>query len=174
MFKPLTWMKGQPGYVGGTNGNPFVVKNLFELKNAQRVLLDSNIMENSWGGFTQVGFAILITPKNQAATIGSNLCPICLVTDVTIRYNSISHVGSGLQIANAMADFGAALDGQRNSIHDIVVDDIDGVKYNGPGQFAQVSVSAGAPLLQNVTINHVTAFPPSMLFMIGDEVATTS
>ncbi|MGA7768349.1 MAG: Ig domain-containing protein, partial [Candidatus Sulfotelmatobacter sp.] len=48
MFKPLTWMKGQAGYVGGTNGNPFIVKNLFELKNAQRVLVDGNIMENSW------------------------------------------------------------------------------------------------------------------------------
>ncbi len=51
MFKPLTWMKGQPGYVGGTNGNPFVVKNLFELKNAQRVLIDGNTMENTWGVF---------------------------------------------------------------------------------------------------------------------------
>jgi len=47
-FKPLIWMKGQPGYVGGTNGNPFIVKNLLELKNAQRLLLDGNIMEYSW------------------------------------------------------------------------------------------------------------------------------
>ena len=35
MFKPLTWMKGQAGYVGGVNGSPFIVKNLIELKNAQ-------------------------------------------------------------------------------------------------------------------------------------------
>src|ERR1017187_3417673 len=88
LFKPLTWMKGQAGYVGGTNGNPFIVKNLFELKNAQRVLVEGNIMEYSWGGFTQSGFAILLTPKNQAGGNGSNLCPICQVTDVTIRYNS--------------------------------------------------------------------------------------
>jgi hypothetical protein len=58
MFKPLTWMKGKAGYVGGTNGNPFVVKNLLELKNAQRVLIDGNILENSWVGFSRVGFAI--------------------------------------------------------------------------------------------------------------------
>jgi hypothetical protein len=164
MFKPLTWMKGQPGYVGGTNGNPFTVKNLFELKNAQRVLLEGNIMENSWGGFSQMGFGILLTPKNQSGY----MCPICRVTDVTIRYNSISHVAGGLQIANALADnLGAALEGQRYSIHDIVVDDIEGSKYDGAGEFAQVSVSAGAPLLQNVHINHVTAFPSSMLFMMG-------
>ncbi len=172
MFKPLTWMKGQAGYVGGTNGNPFIVKNLFELKNAQRVLVDGNIMENSWGGFSQVGFAILLTPKNQAGSNGSNLCPICQVTDVTIRYNSISHVGAGLQIANTLSDNrGAPLDGQRYSIHDIVIDDIDGKKYNGPSEFAQVSVRAGAPVLQNVTINHVTAFPSSTMFIIG---ATTT
>lgn len=174
MFKPLTWMRGQAGYVGGADGNPFIVKNLLELKNAQRVVIDGNIMENSWAGFSQVGFAILLTPKNQGGRMGTNLCPACQVTDVTIRYNSISHVAAGLQIANALAGTGAALDGQRYSIHDIVVDDIDGKKFGGPGEFVQISVSAGAPVLQNVTINHVTAFPPSMIFMIGDMVAIST
>jgi hypothetical protein len=175
MFKPLIWMKGQPGYVGGTNGNPFVVKNLFELKNAQRVLLEGNIMEGSWGGFSQVGFGIVITPKNQAGKNGSNLCPICQVTDITIRYNAISHVGGGLAIANALSDnHGAALDGQRYSIHDIIVDDIDGAKYRGPSEFAEILVSPGAPVLQNVMINHVTAFPSSHLFIIGDMVAIST
>ncbi|MGB2604505.1 MAG: hypothetical protein WBC78_12980, partial [Candidatus Sulfotelmatobacter sp.] len=173
MFKPMTWMKGQPGFVGGANGNPFIIKNIFELKNGQRILLDGNIMENTWGGFTQVGFAILITPKNQAGGSGSNLCPICQVTDVNIRNSWISHVGAGLQIANASSDNGGApRDGQRYSIHDIVIDDIDGGKYTGPGEFAQLSVGPSAPLLQNVAINHVTAFPSRMLFVIGDMVAT--
>jgi hypothetical protein len=169
MFKPLTWMKGQPGFVSGTNGNPFVVKNLFELKNAQRVLLEGNIMENSWGGVGQVGFAILLTPVNQ-----SNHCPICQVTDVTIRYNSISHVAAGLQIANALAGSNPPLDGQRYSIHDIVIDDMDGGKYSGPSEFAQISVTPGATVLQNVTINHVTAFPSKTMLLIGDTVATST
>jgi hypothetical protein len=174
MFKPLIWMKGQPGFVGGKSGDPFIVKNLLELKNAQRVLIDSNIMEDSWGGFSQVGFAILLTPKNQGGSDGTNLCPACQVTDVTIRYTSISHVAAGLQIANAMAGAGAAQDGERYSIHDLVVDDINGTKYNGPGEFVQISVSVGAPVLQNLTINHVTAFPPSTLAMIGDMVTTST
>src|SRR5260370_3101534 len=54
----------------------------------------------------------------------------------------------------------------------MVIDDIDGVKYQGPSEFAQVSVSAGAPLLQNVTINHVTAFPSTTLLVIGDLTST--
>jgi hypothetical protein len=168
LFKPLTWMKGQAGYVGGAGGAPFVVKNLLELKNAQRVLLDGNIMENSWGG-GQVGFAILLTPKSQ-----DNHCPLCQVTDVTLRNTFITHVGAGLQIANGLSDAGgAASAGERYSIHDLIIDDIDGVKYRGPGSFAQLSVGPGAPLLQDVTISHVTAFPPSTILFIGDHIAIT-
>ena len=58
LFKPMIWMKGQPGFVGGVDGSPFIVKNLFELKNAQRVLFEGNVLENTWGGFSQTGFAI--------------------------------------------------------------------------------------------------------------------
>jgi hypothetical protein len=166
-FKPMTWMPGQPGYVGGANGNPFIVKNLCELKNAQRVLLEANIMEGSWGGFSQKGYAIVLTPKNQAGPNGSNLCPICQVTDVTIRYNSISHVGAGLQIANALSDNGGvALAGERYSIHDITIDDIDAVKYLGSGRVAEVMMGP-APPLRNVSINHITAFAPWGLLSIG-------
>ncbi|HXP45192.1 MAG TPA: hypothetical protein VN833_33415, partial [Candidatus Acidoferrales bacterium] len=169
LFKPLTWRKGQPGYVGGANGAPFVVKNLLELKNAQRVLIDGNIMENSWGG-GQVGFAILLTPKDQ-----NNQCPLCQVTDVTLRNTFITHVGAGLQVANGLSDSGGApLAGERYSIHDLIIDDIDGVKFLGPGSLAQISVGAGAPLLQDVTITHVTAFPPSTMLYIGDHLATTA
>jgi hypothetical protein len=130
-------------------------------------------MDYSWGGFSQSGFVILLTPKNQAATNGGNLCPICQTTDVTIRYNLVRHVGAGLQIANALSDNGGAqLDGQRYSIHDLLIDDLDGKKYYGGSLFAQLSVDRGAPLLQNVTINHVTAFPSSTMLNIGNMVAT--
>ncbi len=168
LFKPLLWMLGQPGYVGGFNGNPFIVKNLFELKNAQRVLFEANVLDDSWGGFSQTGFAILLTPKNQASGT-TNVCPICEVTDVTIRYVTISHVGGGLQIGNALSDNGGApLAGLRYSIHDIIVDDISETKYDGSGLFAQISTAKGAPVLQDVTINHVTAFPHTVLLNLGD------
>ncbi len=167
-------MKGQSGYVGGSNGDPFIVKNFLELKNAQRVLIEANIMENTWGGFSQNGYAILLTPKNQAdPSSTANLCPNCFVTDVTVRYNTISHVGSGLQIANALSDNkGAALDGQRYSVHDLIIDDIDPVKYTGSGHVAEIMSVLGAPLLQNLSINHVTAFAPSGLMSIGDTTGT--
>ncbi len=79
LFKPLIWKPGQSGFVGGTSGKPFIVKNLFELKNAQRLLFEGNILDYSWGGVGQKGFAIVLTPRNQTP----NVCPLCRVTDVT-------------------------------------------------------------------------------------------
>jgi hypothetical protein len=170
LFKPLIWMKGQPGFVGGVNGSPFIAKNLFELKNAQRVLFEGNLLEYSWGGFSQTGFAILLGPKNQAQGSG-NICPTCQVTDITIRNVRISHVASGLQIGNGLSDNGgAAKDGGRYSIHDIVIDDIQPDLYRGFGLFAQISTAPGdtpAPRLHDLTIDHVTAFPPATLFNLG-------
>ncbi len=174
MFKPMTWMQGQPGYVGGADGNPFIVKNLFELKNGQRVLFEGNILENNWGGFTQAGSALLLTPKNQAIGTG-NVCPICQVTDVTIRYSTISHVAGALVLANGLStNGGAPLAGERYSVHDLTADDIDATRYNGTGAFAQISMGKGAPVLQNITINHVTAIQPGVMLYLGDDIRRNS
>jgi hypothetical protein len=165
LFKPMNWMPGAPGFVGGTSGHPFIVKNHFELKNAQRVLFEGNVLENSWGGFTQTGFSIVLTPRNQS-TGKENVCPLCRVTDVTIRECKIAHVASVFQIANALsATGGIATAGERYSIHDIVVDDIDGQKYRGFG--ALVVLLSNAPRLADVRIDHITALPPRVLFSLG-------
>jgi len=161
MFRPMSWKLGEPNFVGGRDGSPFIVKNVFELKNAQRLLLEGNVLENSWGGFSQTGFAILLSPKNQ-----NNLCPNCLVTDVTIRYNRVAHMGSGMQIANALSDAGGSVtDGGRYSIHDILFEDIGGQVYGGLGVFAQISTNI--PPLHDLKLDHITAFPPKFLFMLG-------
>src|SRR5438093_5465661 len=43
LFRSMIWKLGSPGYVGGAWGNPFIVKNHFELKNARRVLFEGNV-----------------------------------------------------------------------------------------------------------------------------------
>ncbi len=166
-YKPLIWKKGQPGYVGGRDGHPFIVKNLFELKNGVRVLFEGNVLENSWGGFSQAGFAILLTPKNQ-----NNLCPNCVVHDVTIRYNTIQHVGNGFQLANIPSVAGGLSLGLWNvSIHDVLVDDISGKTYNGGGHIFQQSSANQVTVLHNVSVNHVTALAKdtgTAMFVIGN------
>jgi hypothetical protein len=151
LFKPIIWMRGQPGFTGGPNGQPFVVKNDFELKNAQRVLFEGNILENSWAGFSQAGFSILLTPKNPPV----NKCPLCRVADVTIRYCKISHVASGMVVSNGLAGGYSAAAGGHYSIHDVVIDDIDAKKYGGFGAFMLLG-SSELPL-KDVKIDHVTA-----------------
>lgn len=161
-FKPMFWMPGQPGFTAPA----FVVKNHFELKNAQRVLFDSNLLEDDWGGFTQHGYSVLLTPANPVLD-GKSVCPSCEVTDVTIRYVKISHVGGGICIGNAQNSAGgAAFAGERYSIHDVIVDDIEEQAYSGYGDFAQISTHP-QPLLQDVEINHVTAFPTHAVLNVG-------
>jgi hypothetical protein len=171
-FKPLTWMKGQPGYVTGPNGNPFAVKNHFELKNAQRVLFEGNILEYTWGGFSQFGYSILLTPKNQHSG-STNVCPLCQVTDVTVRYSTISHAGAGISMATAISGNGSnggqALAGERFSVHDITIDDINESFYTGSGTLFQILNSWTNNVLNSITVDHVTAFPdPSTGSLISE------
>ena len=154
-FKPLAWMKGASNFLGGRDGNAFIVKNLFELKNAERVLIEGNVLENAWGGFSQVGFALLLTPKNPGT------CSVCKVRDITIRYNSFSHAGAAMQIGNGLSDTGfAAEEGSHYSIHDDVFDDMF---YAGciscNGVMFQISSDYRGPQpfwLHDVSISHVT------------------
>ena len=152
LFRPMLWKEGQPGYKPTASGEPYIVKNNFELKNAVRVLFEANLLENSWGGFSQAGYSILLTPKNQ-----SSECAVCRANDVTVRFDRIRNVAGVFQIANALAQTGAAAaDGGRYSIHDIFADDLHDTDYKGGGAFL-VLVSVRPPL-HDIQIDHVTAF----------------
>jgi hypothetical protein len=143
MFKPLTWQPGRPDFVG----HNFIVKNLLELKNGERVLVEGNLMENSWGGYSQVGYGILLTPRGTWAA----------VQDVTIRHNLIRHIGSGMQLAASALGEDDSLAAQRWSIHDDLLEDLDFNAYNGDGIVFQISSGFRKNLpLNNVSVNHVT------------------
>jgi len=157
MFKPLTWMPSQADFIG----TKFIVKNIFELKNGERVLFEGNVLENTWGGFSQVGYSILLTPRGSWAA----------VQDVTIRYNLISHMGSGMQLAASKAGSDDSLAAQRWSIHDDILEDLNPSLYNGDGIVFQISshFAKNTPL-NNVTVDHVTVVaknPVKSLIMVG-------
>jgi len=159
-FRPMLWKEGEPGYTPSASGRPFIVKNNFELKNGVRILLEANLLENTWGGFSQTGYSILITPKNQ-----SGRCPLCRVNDITIRYDRIRNVAGALQIANALAKEGAAAaDGGRYSIHDLFIDGLHERDFKGGGTFL-IFVSERPPV-HDIQIDHVTAFVPGALMAI--------
>jgi len=68
------------------------VKNLVELKNAQRVTIDGNLMENNWVS-AQSGFAIVFTPRNQDG--GS---PWSVVQQVQFTNNIVRGTAAGINI----------------------------------------------------------------------------
>jgi hypothetical protein len=83
---------GVAGVVPVTPGDTWQVKNIFELKNARRVLVEYNVFENNWEN-AQPGYAILFTPRNSNGT-----CTWCVVEDVTFQYNIVRHTAAGINL----------------------------------------------------------------------------
>jgi hypothetical protein len=79
-FKPPSW-KGK-----------WSVKNLFELKSAQRVIIEGNVFENNWAD-GQNGCAILFTVRNQD---GGN--PWANIKDVVFRNNIVRNSDAGFNL----------------------------------------------------------------------------
>lgn len=170
LFKPLFWQPGAVGFVGGYTGDPYVVKNHFELKNAQRVLFEGNLLENVWGGFTQAGYSVVLTPKTQ-----NGVCIPCQVTDITFRYNQISNVGGGFDIGNVEDKTGGfAVAGARYSIHDVLLENVNMTQFKGYGELATMISSSTSEVLSQVSFQHITAFPDlnSHILSIQDTVST--
>jgi cellulose synthase/poly-beta-1,6-N-acetylglucosamine synthase-like glycosyltransferase len=88
LAKPLRWKVGHDTFEGAE----WSVKNLFELKNARRVVIDGNLFEYNWP-HAQNGFAILFTVRNQ-----DGRAPWSTVEDVAFRNNVVRHVGAGINV----------------------------------------------------------------------------
>lgn len=86
--KPLAWQLGSPDY----QGTAWTVKNLLELKNARRVLIEGNVLEYNWAQ-AQNGFGVLFTVRNQ-----DGHAPWSSVQDVTFTDNVLRHSGNGINI----------------------------------------------------------------------------
>jgi hypothetical protein len=158
LFKPLTWNPSDPSYNGGIGGYPVVVKNLFELKNASLVLLEGNPLQNVWGGFSQNGFAMLLTPLQQNA----GGCPNCADDNITIRYNTINSACTWAEWSDVPGSGGPPASAQNWSIHDNVADNLFASNLNScqtsssTMQVESFPTLTGAQVLQNVSINHNT------------------
>jgi hypothetical protein len=83
---------GTSGAAPTTVGDRWLVKNLFELKNARRVVVEGNLFENNWA-HGQAGYAVLFTPRNQ-----DGACTWCVVEDVTFHANVVRNVAGGVNI----------------------------------------------------------------------------
>ena len=145
-FKPLTWKSDDRSYAGIN----WSVKNLFELKNAQRVLADGNLFENNWVA-AQNGFAILFTPRNQ-----DGAAPWSVVQDVTFTHNIVRHSASAIVTHGTDTIHTITQQTTRILVKDNVFDDIGTAQwgrwtYPGTGFLFYTGAA-------NVTIDHNTLF----------------
>ena len=118
--KKLAWKKGETGYQG-TN---WQVKNIFELKNAQRVLVEGNLFEYNWAE-AQNGYSILFTVRDQDGG-----APWSVVQDVTFKDNVVRHVANGINILG-QDDIHQSQQAKRILIANNLFEDVGGPWGNG-------------------------------------------
>ena len=98
-----------PGKTGTppSAGTVWQIKNIFELKNARRVIVESNVFENNWKA-AQPGYAILLTPRNQGGQ-----CSWCVIEQVSFSHNLLRNVTGGFNITGYDSN---GVTGQTNTI----------------------------------------------------------
>lgn len=90
-FKPLSWKVGHPSYAG----IHWTIKNLLELKNARNVIIDGNVLENSWTD-AQIGYAILFTVRSE-----DGLAPWATIENVSFTNNTVKNTDQGFALLGA-------------------------------------------------------------------------
>ena len=134
LFKPLSW-RGK-----------WLAKNLFEIKEAERVLMEGNILENSWANGQNGNAVVFSAPHGE-------------LSEIEFRNNIIRHAGSGFSITNYTTN---------GLMHDIkirnnLIEDIDTVKWGGVGIFINISG------VKNVLVDHNTVFQDGTIVNAYDD-----
>lgn len=137
--KPLSWRPGDPAYAGRT----WSVKNLFELKNARRVLVEGNLFENNWPG-SQSGVAILFTVRNQ-----DGAAPWSVVEDVSFTGNTVRRAAAALNLLGR-DDANESAQSRRIAIRNNMFDEIGPAGWETNGRFLIISNAV------DVTVDHNT------------------
>jgi hypothetical protein len=129
-----------------TKGTRWSVKNLFELKNAQDVLIEGNVFENLWVA-DQTGYAIGLTPRNQ----GGN-APWAVVQRVTFTNNLVRHSAGGV---NILGHDSPNVSQQANhlTIQNNVFDDLTAATWGSGSRFLIVGDGPDSVVVDHNTVN---------------------
>jgi hypothetical protein len=120
------------------------IKNILELKNARRVTIDGNVLENNWQS-AQAGYAVLFTVRNQ-----DGRCPWCEVSAVSFEHNILRHSAAGISILGVDNNH-PSKQTEGITVRGNLFVDIDNVRWGGNGYCFMLT---GQP--KQVTIDHNT------------------
>ena len=153
--KPWSWRESRA----------WSVKNLFELKNAQRVRIEGNLFENNWSA-SQVGWAILFNVRNQDGT-----APWSTVRDVIFRNNVVRHATGGINLLG-IDNYHPSVRAKNITITNNLIYDIDGPSYGS-------SVYMGGFLIvldgvDNLTVEHNTVVNTGTILSADGEGGVTT
>jgi hypothetical protein len=120
------------------------VKNLIESKHSRRMLIEGNVVENTWAD-AQAGYAFVLKSENQNWDT-----PWSQTTDVTIRYNRIRNVGNAFVLA-ARGSGATVVPAARFVISDNVIENVGASPYDGDGRIFNL-----LPGVSDVVVMHNT------------------
>jgi hypothetical protein len=87
-FKPLSWKVDHPSYAG----IHWTIKNLLEFKNARNVIVDGNVLENSWTD-GQIGYAVLFTVRSE-----DGKAPWATLENIRFTNNTVKNTEQALNL----------------------------------------------------------------------------
>ncbi len=144
-YKPLSWDPSDPSYAG----TPWLVKYHFEVKFAQRIIFDGNVLDNSWYP-PLAGRAIGLGVRTEGGAV-----PNAVIQDVMISRNIMRHLGAGILIfgRDESANNTGAL--RRVTVQDNLFIDI-AESHSQPGSSTAGVLATVHTLTEDVRILHNT------------------
>jgi hypothetical protein len=145
--------------------NAWTVKNLYESKNSQRVLVEGNIFENNWAD-GQSGGAVVLKSQNQ-----SGRCSWCITADYTFRYNKIINSPGGFVIAASQvaAGNGPSRRATRILISNNLFERVAMANQDGSRRLFQIGAG-----LTDLVIMHNSGFPEGTLLTLAGGVGSST
>jgi hypothetical protein len=128
-------------------GTTWIVKNLFEVKNGRRIVLEGNHFTYSWQASDQKGYAIVLTPANNGKA------PWTTVEDITIRNNRFEHLGGGVTMAGYDKTNGSKVMA-RVLIQNNLFTDVSKARWGGGGGFVVAGGGAADITVDHNTVDH--------------------
>lgn len=154
IMKPLAW-KGV-----------WTVKNLLELKIGRRILIEANILENSWVD-AQTGAAFLFKTE-----VGSNANTWGRTEEVTVRYNVIRNVAIGATLSGRSGSYG--LPARDIRFEHNVWDGVGSSNGTGAGRGFQVLPGVNNVQFERNTIVHNSSTSSRRVIVFGGSGADSN
>lgn len=174
-YKPILDWRNKP-----TPSKRYDVKNLFEVKNGQRILLDGNVFEYSWEQ-AQQGTPIVLTPRAQCYNYNDPEKAVCkaswaVASDFTFTNNIVRHCAGVIVVAGSdpLVPKGSSFPtSHRVLIRNNLFEDINARKYGGHGWIGLLVHTYEVTIDHNTGINTgglnpKTAYDYSEAFYIGE------